>query len=247
MSATNFSSRAVTSMRLISSGGAGVTPAFVREASQRFGATVKRTYGSTEAPVVTTWHLGDPADRAGSTDGRAIGAVELLVTDPASGSTVAAGDVGKLWVRGPELFVGYTDVERNRDACGDDGWFSTGDLASLDAEGWLSIEGRLDDTIIRGGENISAAEVEAALEAHPDVAQAVAVGVADDRLGERVCAFVVCRADVEFTLESARSWFEQRGVTKFKWPEEIVQLDQLPVLETSGKPDRSTLRALASR
>ena len=241
MSAPGFAPSRVESLRLISSGGAGVTPAFVEQASEAFGARVKRTYGSTEAPTVTTSTPRDPVDRARSTDGHATGAVELRVSDPESGRARAAGDAGELWLRGPELFVGYTDVEQTRAAIRR-GWFRTGDLATVDTDGWLTIVGRMKDVIIRGGENISAGEVEGILEAHPDVRQAAVVGQPDARLGERVCAFVV--ASAPFDLAACRSWFEQQGVAVFKTPERVVRLDELPLL-AAGKPDRAALKKLA--
>ncbi|HEX4776895.1 MAG TPA: AMP-binding protein [Acidimicrobiia bacterium] len=238
LGADRFRPAAVESLRLVSSGGAGVTPAFVADASQRLGARVKRTYGSTEAPTVTTSTVNDPDDRARETDGRSTGGAELRVTDPATGREVRHGDSGELWLRGPELFVGYTDAKQTRDAI-TRGWFRTGDLATVDRDGWLTIVGRMKDIIIRGGENIAAAEVEGVLESHPSVRQAVAVGYPDDRLGERVCAFVV--SDGELTLDDARAWFEQRGVARFKTPERVVRVDEMPVL-AAGKVDRTALR-----
>ncbi len=244
MTAPNFSPEMVASMRLISCGGAGVTEAFVEQAGAEFGAIVKRTYGSTEAPVVTTWHAGDPLERASSFDGRAAGEIRLRVVDPVTGDQQPPGEPGELVLRGPELFVGYTDAARTADAVHDD-WFHTGDLATIDDEGWLRIVGRIKDIIIRGGENISAAEVEGVLEAHPVVRQAVAIGFPDERLGERVCAFVV--ADDGFDLAACRAWFEAQGVTKFKWPERVEQVDELPVLPSSGKADRALLRTIAAQ
>jgi cyclohexanecarboxylate-CoA ligase len=217
MQSPRFSPERVASMRLISSGGAGVTRAFVAEASAAFGARVKRTYGSTEAPTIIT-------------DGKAIGDVEVRV-DPN----------GELQVRGQELFAGYLDSKQNDTAFTPDGWFRTGDLATIDGTGTVEIVGRLDDVIIRGGENISTAEVEAALEAHPDVRHAVVVGEPDELMGERVCAFVV--ADAPFDLETCRAWFAERGVARFKTPERVVAVDAIPLLAT-GKPDRDALRAL---
>jgi acyl-CoA synthetase (AMP-forming)/AMP-acid ligase II len=230
MSAPEFAPERVESLRLISSGGAGVTAAFVDQASAAFGARVKRTYGSTEAPTVTTSFSSDPVERARSTDGRATGAVELRVSDS-----------GELWLRGPELFVGYADRSQTRAAI-ERGWFHTGDLATLDEEGWLTIVGRMKDVIIRGGENIPAAEVEGILEAHPDVFQAAVVGEPDTRLGERVCAFVV--ASAPFDLAACRAWFEKQGVAVFKTPERVVQLDELPLM-AAGKADRAALRKFA--
>lgn len=225
-----FDPARVASLRLISSGGTGVTPAFVESTARTFSCTVKRTYGSTEAPTVTTSYTDDPTDRARATDGRATGDVELRTVD------------GELWVRGPELCQGYAAGADN--ARFTDGWLRTGDLATVE-DGWLTITGRIGDVIIRGGENIAAGEVEAVLEAHPDVRQAVAVGFPDRRLGERVCAFVVASAGVPFGVVEVRAWCESQGVTRFKWPERVEVLGALPLL-ASGKPDRARLRALAA-
>ena len=137
---------------------------------------MKRTYGSTEAPTVTTSTPRDSVERARETDGRATGAAELRVSDPDTGARAAAGEAGELWLRGPELFVGLRRSAEQTRAAIRRGWFRTGDLATLDDDGWLTIVGRMKDVIIRGGENIAAAEVEGVLEAHPDVRQAAAVG-----------------------------------------------------------------------
>ena len=114
LGAPDFRAERVESLRLVSSGGAGVTPAFVTEAAERLHTHVKRTYGSTEAPTVTTSTADDPPDRARDTDGRPVGAVRLRVSDPVTGRARPSGDVGELWLRGPELFVGYADAERTR-------------------------------------------------------------------------------------------------------------------------------------
>ncbi len=216
MQAPGFSGRRVESLRLISSGGAGVSDAFVRKASDAFGARVRRTYGSTEAPTIVT-------------DGHAIGPVELRVDD----------ETRELLVRGPEVCVGYLDAAQTAAAFTEDGWFRTGDLAAI-SDGAVDIVGRMKDVVIRGGENISTAEVEAVLEAHPDVRHAVAVGEPDALMGERVVAFV--QASAAFDLEACRAWFAGQGVARFKTPERVVVLEQLPLLAT-GKPDRAALRA----
>lgn len=229
LAAPGFTPEKVRSLRLISSGGAGVTPAFVDEATERLGAVVKRAYGSTEVPTVATTHAGDPPERGRDTDGRPTGAAELRVADD-----------GELWVRDPAMFAGYDDPARTAEAVVD-GWFRTGDRATVDADGWLTITGRLKDVVIRGGENISVAAVEAVLEAHPDVRQAVVVGRPDDRLGERVVAVVEAAPD--FDLDECRRWFADRGATRFTWPEEVVVVAALPTLP-AGKPDRAAIRRL---
>jgi cyclohexanecarboxylate-CoA ligase len=232
LGARGFTPARVESLRLVSSGGAGVTEAFVDDASARLGCVVKRTYGSTEAPTIATSTPGDDPDAARRYDGRAIGAVELR--------TAANGE---LLVRGPEVCCGYVDAAQTADAFTDDGWFRTGDLATLD-DGWLTITGRIKDVIIRGGENISATEIENVLEAHPDVAHAVAVGYPDALMGERVCAYVV--APPSFDLDACRAWFTRREVARYKTPEQLVTVAEFPLLST-GKPDRAALRADAAR
>jgi cyclohexanecarboxylate-CoA ligase len=228
----------------VSSGGAGVTPAFVERASAALDCRVKRTYGSTEVPTVTTSGPGDPIDRARDTDGRATGAAEVVVVDPVSTRPCGPGTPGEVWLRGPEVFVGYVDAGATARAFAEGGWFRTGDLGVLDAGGWLTITGRMDDVIIRGGENITAAELESVLEAHPDVSEAVVVGYPDERLGQRVCAFVV--ATGTFDLDASRAWMEARGVSRFKWPERVVQVGSLPLLG-AGKVDRAELERQAAR
>jgi cyclohexanecarboxylate-CoA ligase len=209
MQASGFSRERVASMRLISSGGAGVTTSFVGAATEAFGAQVKRTYGSTEAPTIIT-------------DGAPIGEVELRMNED-----------GELLVRDPGLALGYLDATQTAEAWDADGWFHTGDLATID--GSVEIVGRLKDIIIRGGENVSIAEVEEILEAHPNVQQAVVIGDADELMGERVHAFVV--APNGFDLDQCRTWFAERGVAKFKTPERVTVVESIPLLPT-GKPDR---------
>ena len=220
-----FDRERVASLRLISCGGAGVTPEFARRAGSELDAVVKRTYGSTEAPSVTTSRFDDPVDRMTTTDGRAFG-----------GTRIRVDEHGELLVSGPEIFRGYLN-EGDSAAAFEDGWFRTGDLGVID-DGWLTITGRLDEQIIRGGENISAAEVENHLEAHRSVSAAVALGEPDDRLGSRVAAFVV--ADDTFDLSACRQWFQSRGAAGYICPERLEHVSEMPLL-ASGKIDRAAL------
>ena len=192
---------------------------------------------------MTTSTDDDPFEKARDTDGRAVGEVELRVSDPETGRRLPTGAPGELSVRGPEMFAGYADEAQTAAVIARGGWFRTGDLATVDHEGWLRIVGRLKDVIIRGGENISASEVEAALEAHPAVRHAVAVGYPDPLMGERVAAFVESAAP--FDLEECRRWFASRGMAVFKTPEKVERLDRLPLLG-SGKADRAELRRRAA-
>ena len=225
MDCNGFEPARTATLRMISCGGAGVTPAFCSRAAAALGVVVKRSYGSTEAPTIATSRFDDPPQRMSSTDGRAFGEARLRVDG-----------TNELWVTGPELARGYLDPEDTA-AAFVDGWFRTGDLATVE-DGWVTITGRLGDRIIRSGENISAADVEQHLEAHPAVRQAAAVAEPDDLLGERVAAFVV--APEGFDLDVCRDWFAQRGVARFMTPERIQVVQELPVL-ASGKVDRMRL------
>ena len=248
MEDARFSPEKVASLRVISSGMMGVSPAFIAAAREGLGAIVKRSYGSTEAPTVSTCTNDDPPERCQDTDGRAVGDVVIRITDPLTGRARRAGQEGEVWIRGPELFAGYSDAAETA-ASMHRGWFRSGDLGVLDEQGWLAITGRIKELIIRGGENISSSEVERALELHPGIRQAVVVGRPDDRLGERVVAFVVSAragvgADV-IDVAECRRWFAEHGVARFKTPELVVQLDEVPLL-AAGKPDRSALKARAA-
>jgi cyclohexanecarboxylate-CoA ligase len=242
METPGFAPQKVATMRVVSSGMMGVSPAFIEAAHVGLGAIVKRSYGSTEAPTVSTCTNDDPLDRCRDTDGRAVAAAELKVVDPSTGRRRRAGREGEVLIRGPELFAGYADPDQTA-ASMSRGWFRSGDLGVLDDEGWLRITGRLKDLIIRGGENIAAAEVEQALERHPAVGQAVVVGRPDARLGEQVVAFVVSSGDID--VEECRRWFVEQGVARFKTPEVVVRVATLPLL-AAGKPDRAALKERAA-
>ena len=232
----------VRHLRVVSCGSMGVTPEFIDTAREAFGAMVKRTYGSTEAPTITTSAFDDSPDRARDTDGHSVGDGEVRVVDPSTDRPVPHGQRGEVLVRGPELFIGYGEESETRAAVRR-GWFATGDLGVLDPDGYLSIVGRLKELIIRGGENIASAEVERVLELHPEVRQAVVVGCPDRRLGERVAAFVVGSQAID--VDECRRWFAEQGMARFKTPEVVVHLEKIPELGV-GKPDRQALRSRAA-
>ena len=226
----DFSPSRTSSIRFLSIGGSSVTPAFVHRARDAFGCTVKRAYGSTEAPTVTTCTNDDDPERMADTDGH-----------PFSPTQIRVDEHGEIQVFGPEVTIGYLDPAHTAAAFTPDGWFRTGDLGHIDADGWLTVIGRLGHKIIRGGENIDAAEVEAILESHPAVSHAVVLGQPDDRLGERVAAFVV--ADGGFDLDECRRWFSESGAARFMVPERIIPLADFPRM-ASGKPDKTELARL---
>jgi cyclohexanecarboxylate-CoA ligase len=229
-----------SSLRMFSLGGAGVAPAMVREGAREFGCWCKRTYGSTEYPTLTTGRAGDDPERDATTDGPLIGAAELRIVDPTTLTDLPPGTPGELLARGPEMFVGYLDEELDAHAFVDGGWFRTGDLAVYDGE-YLTIVDRLKDIIIRGGENISAQEVEAALVTHPTIAEAACVAMPDAVMGEKVCAFVIASPGRVPVLEEVRAHLVERGLARFKLPERLEIREMLP-RTASGKVQKSPLR-----
>ena len=228
---SGFTSKKVRTLRLISAGGTGVSREFCQEISQRFSAVVKRSYGSTEAPTVTTSWAGDPGEYLHATDGRATPGTQLRLSE-----------TGEVQVRGHGLFAGYTDATLTAQSITADDWFRTGDLAQI-TEGRITITGRIASVIIRGGENISPSQVESVLAAHPDVTQSVVIGLEDARLGQRIAAAVTTRNGLPFDLEDCQRWCDEQGLSRYKWPEAICQLDNIPLLG-SGKADLLGLRAL---
>lgn len=219
-----------SSLRVFACGGADVPPELIRAATSTLNCMVSRGYGSTEYPTATASNESDAVSKRAQTDGRAIGEAELRLAPD-----------GELQVRGPELFLGYLDSTLNAAAFTPDGWFRTGDLAHIDADGFVEIVGRQKDIIIRGGENISAAEVEAALYACPDVAEVAVFGVADERLGEVPIAVLFAREGSDLDEERLRAFLADR-LAAFKVPARMIfSPGPLPRLGT-GKIDRVALK-----
>jgi non-ribosomal peptide synthetase component E (peptide arylation enzyme) len=172
--------------------------------------------------------------------------MEVAVVDDA-GRGVAAGTEGNLLVRGHSQFVGYWKrPEFTREAHTADGWFKTGDRAILDATGYLSITGRSKDLIIRGGENISAFEVENILFTHPKVASVAVVAMPDPRLVERACAFVVPQPGEPPTLAELVAFLESRQLARHKFPERLELVSEFP-MTPSGKVQKYKLREVIAR
>jgi acyl-CoA synthetase (AMP-forming)/AMP-acid ligase II len=224
-------------------GAAPVPPSLIRRADAA-GITAFRCYGSSEHPTITSGSVADPLDKRAGTDGRLIGGNEIRIVD-GGGDDVPAGQDGEILTRGPELFTGYTDPALTASSFLD-GWFRTGDVGRLDADGYLCITDRLTDIIIRGGENISSKEVEDLLVSHPAVADAAVIAAPDPVVGERVCAVVVARPGCSFDVSQAREHFTAAGTARQKTPEVVVLVDELP-RTPSGKVRKDLLRAELAR
>ena len=227
-------------MRCTGLGGAAV-PAAVAEQARDLGIRIVRKYGSTEHPSITGAVHTDPEDKRLYTDGHAAAGVEMRLVDE-DGAEVESGDPGEILSRGPDCCIGYTDPALTATAFDDEGWYRTEDVGVLDEDGWLRITDRRKDIIIRGGENVSAAEVEELLVRMPGVAEAVVVAGPDARLGERVCAFVRPEPGTDVpSLDDVRAAMADAGLARQKWPEEVLAGDDLP-RTPSGKVQKAVLR-----
>lgn len=222
-------------------GGASVPESLIREAADYFDrAAVTRVYGSSEVPVTTIGALGaDERSYAAQTDGRAGIADIKLVAHPG-----APPGEGEVWVRGPQMLVGYLHSE---ESCFDaQGYFATGDLGRWIDGDYLLITGRLKDVIIRNGENISAREVEDVLAGHPGIAEIAVVGLPDARTGERACAVIVATGEAAPDVAELRAMLAERGVARFKAPEQVLVWDTLPKND-AGKVVKQQIRAMLTR
>ena len=219
--------------------GGSPVPVAVGERAEALGVTVFRVYGSTEHPTVTHGRLG-PDPRRYQTDGYVLPGVELRIVS-ADGADHPPGEAGEIVTRGPDLFAGYTDPALTASVFDDDGWYHTGDVGVVD-DGWLRVTDRIQDIIIRGGENVSAAEVEEAMARMPSVGEVALVAAPDERLGEHGCAFVLPRpGQPPPDLAAVRDHLAAVGLARQKWPEEVRVVSELP-RTPSGKVKKFELR-----
>jgi acyl-CoA synthetase (AMP-forming)/AMP-acid ligase II len=217
-------------MRYAGLGGSSV-PAAVTTRLAGLGITAFRSYGSTEHPSITGSMYTAPERKRLFTDG-----------NPLPGAEIRLDPDGQILSRGPDLCVGYTDDALTASAFDDDGWYHTGDVGVVDEDGYLTITDRMSDIIIRGGENISAAEVEEVLLTMPGIAEAAVVAAPDPRLGERAAAVVRLRSGHELpTMDELRAHFERVGLARQKWPEQLHRVDEFP-RTASGKVQKYVLR-----
>jgi acyl-CoA synthetase (AMP-forming)/AMP-acid ligase II len=232
--------------RAVMTGAAPKPPGLHAELQQEIGGVgAVSVYGLTEAPFLVVASVRDPDDKLATTEGRAVPGVELRVVAE-DGHVCGPDETGEIRARGAVLCAGYLDPERGEGAFDADGFFRTGDLGRVDADGFVTVSGRLKDVIIRRGENISAKEVEDVLYAHPGVAEVAVIGLPDPALGERCCAVVLQVPGHERpTLEQLTAWCEGAGLARQKWPEQLEVLTDLP-RNASGKVLKFVLRDLYS-
>jgi long-chain acyl-CoA synthetase len=225
-------------LRLALSGAAPLPWELAQEWRRRTGVRLLRGYGSTEMFRPISYLATDVEDVPDSA-GRAVPGVRLRVVDDA-GRELAVGEVGELQIASPAAMDGYLGAPDETRAVLSGGWFSTGDLASIDVHGWVRITGRKRERILRGGYSVSPPEVEAVLLAHPDVAEAAVVGAPHAELGEEVVAFVVLRSEARAGAADLVAHCRER-LAAFKYPRRVTLVSSLPRSST-GKVLKSRLR-----
>jgi cyclohexanecarboxylate-CoA ligase len=233
--------QAVPTLRTFLCAGAPIPGPLVEQARRAMGTKIVSAWGMTENGAVTLIRLDDDDELAFTTDGCPLPGVEIKVVD-VDGSPLPAGQPGKLLVRACSNFGGYlkrpqwngTDAE---------GWFDTGDLARIDARGYVRITGRSKDVIIRGGENIPVVEIESLLYKHPAVAMVAIVAYPDERLGERACASVVLKPGQSLDFAGMVAYLEAQKVARNYMPERLEVMDALPSTP-SGKIQKFKLREM---
>jgi acyl-CoA synthetase len=227
-------------MRQFSCGGAAVPPQVIRRAYEVLDNCIAvRVYGSTEAPLITYGWRDNP-ELAATTDGK-LYAFEVQILDE-QGAELGIGEDGEIAARGPGMLLGYADPLQNAEAHTADGFFLTGDIGHITPQGAVLITDRKKDIIIRGGENLSAKEIEDALHHHAAIREVAVVSMPHERLGEGVCAVVIlAEGHSQLSLEELARFTDEQGLARQKIPERVVLVDDLP-RTPSGKVRKDVLR-----
>jgi acyl-CoA synthetase len=232
-----------SSLRVMFTGGEAVPFERAADFERRTGARVLQFFGSNETGALSRTRTTDTIDARLRTAGAVIDAMRVRLFDDEGRDVTAEGGPGQAACAGPATCLGYyNDPEANRRLFTSDGWMLTGDICTVDDDGYLRVVDRKSDFIIRGGKNVSAAAVEDQVGSHPDVAMVAAVAVPDPVYGERVCVFVVPRSGATVDLDTLRAHLKERGTSPETWPERLELVGDLP-RGSGGKVAKAELRA----
>jgi 2,3-dihydroxybenzoate-AMP ligase len=235
----------LSSLKKISVGGAPSTPELVKSVYDKIGALFVNGFGSVEGTCAST-KLGDSVDLICGSVGTPVCPYDELKVVDQNDKEAPLGVDGELVSKGPGIFTGYFKAAEREKTFTKDGFFRTGDQAKKDADGNIWITGRIKDIIIRGGENISAVEIEGMMSEYPGLVDSAVVGMPDKILGERICAFVVTKPGAEMKLEGIVSYLKGKGASVLQLPERIELIDELPMTKV-GKVDKKGLREVIKK
>lgn len=229
------------SLRKIYSGGAASSPELVKAVYEKLGCKFVNAYGSTEGPSATT-ALDDDLDTICSTVGRKDCPYTEFKVINQYGEEVPQGTEGELVAKGPTIFTGYfKSQDENEQIFTKDGYYKTGDLARIDGSGYITLTGRIKETILRGGETISARGIERLISSHPAIAEVAVIGMPDKDLGERICTYVVRKAGAAVTHEEIVAHLKGLGASVMQLPERTEFVESMPTTP-AGKADKKMLK-----
>jgi non-ribosomal peptide synthetase component E (peptide arylation enzyme) len=229
----------VSSLRVVASGGAPCPTPVIKQMMEKFGCLVWNGFGSNEGHLNVT-EVGMDPELVSTTIGPPQLYAQTRIVDE-NNNILGPGKVGEFCQKAPFVIAGYYKRPELNDKWDKDGFYHTGDACYLDDDGFYHFSTRLKDIIIRGGQNISAEQVEFLLYKHPKIVNVAVVGMPDERLGERCCAYVEIKDGESITLEEVVDFLEKEGLAKYKWPERIETIDALPRTPT-GKVLKYVLR-----
>jgi len=231
----------LSSLKVLQVGGARLNPEAARRVRPALGCLLQQVFGMAEGLLNYT-RLDDPEEVMTETQGRPLSPDDEISVVDETDQPVALGEPGELLTRGPYTIRGYYHAEEtNRNSFTNDGFYRTGDIVRVHSSGNLVVEGRLKDLINRGGEKVSAEEIENLILAHPKVLNVAVVAMPDPVLGERSCAYVITRGEAKLTLAELVDFLRTRRIAKFKLPERLELLERFP-LTSVGKISKKQLR-----
>jgi non-ribosomal peptide synthetase component E (peptide arylation enzyme) len=228
-------------LRIVINHGSSLPRSQAEEVEKKLGCRIVQAYGSVDCGGISATCWNDPQDARLGTLGRPLDGNEIRIVD-ADNRDVFPGKVGKLLVRGLHTdarFLNNPELDTGRRV---NGYFDLQELGKRDKDGNIILMGREHDLIIRGGQNIFPADIEAVLSQYPKILEVSVVGLPDPEMGERVCAFVVCRDGPPLTLNEVASFLKQKGLARFKWPERLEVLKTLPKVASGHKIDKNKLK-----
>jgi 2,3-dihydroxybenzoate-AMP ligase len=245
LEAVEWTSTDLASLRMMQIGGAKLQPSLAARIAPAFGCPLQQVFGMAEG-LLTLTRSGDRPEVVLATQGRPLSLADEIRIVGEDGRELPVGAVGELLTRGPYTLRGYyRSPEYNALAFTEDGFYRSGDLARVTEDGNLVIEGRIKDVVIRGGDKISATEVEGHLLAYPGILRAAVVGVPDEFLGERICAYLVAADEIP-SLSDLKQALHLRGLAEYKLPDRVQFVEAFP-LTPLGKVDKKALTLLADR
>lgn len=230
----------LSSLQRMHCGGGASLPELIRDVQDKLGCRYHNGYGATEG-MTTLTRADDSLETILNTVGKPTCPHDTYKVVDFNGRQCPVGTAGELLLKGPGMFTGYfKNPEENEKVFTSDGFFKTGDMAKIDEEGYVTLTGRLKEMINRGGESISAVEIERLISDHPDVQMVAVIPMPDKDLGERACAYIQARSGVKLDFEGIIAFLKSRHVSVLQLPERIEFVDEIPLTKT-GKMDKQAL------